>query len=240
MKARLLCRQCRKDDWAMRVVQTLVATMLLVALINDGLVTSAESQGSIDDQINECRRMAQQEYNDSVALFDASATKDKQEFDEWSEKTRKLLEPLKNEHPPLGQFGDASVFNTIARSPAQVAAAISADVDATLKAVEQSLKVVEKKRQATPRDPALYCEYILVFNHRGALQHLSRYAAIHQLLLKEIERHFQMRILAASTISKSAYNKDRAEINKTLVDLYAQEQQSSDRTKNVLKQMRKQ
>lgn len=218
----------------------LIAMTLLATFISGGVVTNAEAQGSADDLVSECRRMSQQDYTDSVALFDASSTKDKQQFDVWIEKTRALVEAFKKPHPPSGRFGDASVFNTIAKSPAQVAAGICADVDATLKAVEQSLKALERQREATPDDPALYCEYITVFYHRGALQRLSRYAVIHQLLLVEMERYFRMRILAASAISKSAYDKDRAEISGDLVDLYVQEQQSSDRTQNMLKQTRKQ
>jgi hypothetical protein len=214
--------------------------MLLAASISGEVVTNAEAQGSIDDQVSECRRMSQQDYSDSVALFDSSSTKDKQQFDVWIERTRALVEAFKKPHPPSGRFGDASVFNIIAKSPAQVAAGISADVDATLKVVEQSLKAIERQREATPDDPALYCEYMVVFYHRGALQRLSRYAVIHQLLLAEIENYFRTRILAASAISKSAYDKDRTEISGDLVDLYVQEQQSSDRTQNMLKQMRKQ
>jgi len=213
----------------------------LVTSISGELVTNAEAQGSqSDDLVNECRRMAQQEYNDSVALFDASSTKEYQQGNVWSEKTHTLLEALKKPHPPSGQFGDASVFNTIARSPAQVAAATSADVDATLKAVEQSVRVLQSQYEATPGNPVLYCEYIFAFNHRGALQHLSRYAKLHQSLLETIEHYFQLRIFAASATSKSAYDKNRAEINETLIDLYIQEQKNSDHTQNMLKQMRKQ
>jgi hypothetical protein len=211
----------------------LVAAMLLLA------VKAAVAQ-SIDDQVGECRRMALQEYNDSVSQFDAAATKEKLQFDEWTEKARILVEALKKAQRSSGQFGDAAAFDTIAKSPARVAVETSADIDATLAAVEQTLKAIERQREATPNDPSLYCSYVFVFNHRGTLQRLSRYATIHQLLIKAIERYFQMRILVASSISKTEYEKDRSSISDTLVDLYVQEKTSADHTRNMLAQLRKQ
>jgi len=198
------------------------------------------AQASIDAKVDECRRMALQEQGVSIALYDSSATKDKQQFDVWSEKTRILIEASKKSPIVAGRFGDPAIFEGIRRSPAQVATEVSADVEAALRAVTQILTVIENQRQATPNDPVLYCDYVFVWAHRNVLQRLSRYATIHKLLLDAIERYFSLRIKIYSSISRTEYERERIEISDALLDLYDQERQSSAGTQIMLKQLLKQ
>ncbi len=200
----------------------------------------AFAQASIDAQIDECRRMALQEQGNSIAMFNSSATKDKQQFDLWANKTETLIEVMKKTPIPVGKFGDAHVFDSIRRSPARVAMELSADVDAALGAVTLNLKSIETQREATPNDPILYCDYIFVLAHKNVLQHFSRSAGVHKILLDAMEHYFIARITIYSSMSKSKYEKERAEISETLLDLYTQEQRSSDHAHMMLKQLLKQ
>ena len=99
-------------------------------------------------------------------------------------------------------------------------------MEAARNAIEQNLKVLEKQLEATPHDPVLYCDYFLVYVHKKILLHMGIYLTVHQHALDEMEFYFRMRIKASSSISKAEYEKDRAEINETLLDLYEQQRQT--------------
>jgi hypothetical protein len=121
-----------------------------------------------------------------------------------------------------------------------VATEVSSDVDATLRVVGQNLAVLENQRQVTPNDPVLYCSLLFVWANKNILQHLVRLATVHQLMLKIMVDYFQLRIAVASSISHAQYDKDKAEITETLLDLYEGERARSDHTQTLLKALLKQ
>lgn len=200
----------------------------------------AEAQDPATALVDECRRIALEEYTSAAAEYDSDAVKDKELFDTWSKKTSTLIAAAKKANAVFGRFGDALVFDSYPRSPAKIAAGVSTDVETTLRAVSSTVTTLENQLAATPRDPVLYCSYATVFYHRNILQKLSRSAAVHQITLQEIENYFQVRIRVSSAISNTEYQKDRDAINESLLDLYEGEVRTAAHTQVLLKQLTKQ
>jgi hypothetical protein len=200
----------------------------------------AEAQDPATALVDECRRIAQEEYTSAATEYDSDAAKDKAIFDIWSKKTLTLLAAAKKANAVFGRFGDARVFDNYSRSPAKIAEGVSTDVETTLRAVSSTVTTLETQLSATPRDPVLYCSYATVFYHRNILQKLSRSTSVHQITLQEIENYFHVRIRVSSAISKTEYQKDRDAINESLLDLYEGEVRTAAHTQVLLKQLTKQ
>jgi hypothetical protein len=190
--------------------------------------------------VDECRRIALEQYTSAAAEYDSNAAKDKEQFDIWGRKTSTLLAAAKKANAELGKFGDPQVFDNYARSPAKVAKRMSTETQTTLRAVSSALTTLDNQLTATPRDPTLYCSYATVFYHRNTLEKLSRSIAVHELNLEQMENYFQVRIRVSSAISKAEYQKDQAAINEALLDLYEGEVRSAAHLQTLLMILTKQ
>jgi hypothetical protein len=198
------------------------------------------AQDSATAVVDECRRIALEEYTNAAADYDSHAAQEKENFDIWSKKELTLLAAAKKTNAEIGRFGDAKVFDSYARSPAKIAERVSTEVETTLRAVSSALTTLDGQLSVTPRDPVLYCSYATVFYHRNILQKLSGLTAMHHLTLQEMENYFQIRIKVSSAISKTEYQKDRDEINEALLDLYEGEVRTAAHMEVLLKQLTKQ
>jgi len=72
----------------------------LAVLITD----VAAAQDSATALVNECRRIALEEYTSAAAEYDSDAAKDKEQFDIWSKKTSTLIAAAKKQMPYLADF----------------------------------------------------------------------------------------------------------------------------------------
>ena len=224
---------------------TAVATAVAMALLVGATAGQATAglritEDSTTTAVDECRRIAQDEYTSAAAEYDSDAAKDKEQFDIWSKKASTLLTAAKKANAVFGRFGDALVFDSYPRSPAKIAKGVSTDVVTTLRAVSSTLATLESQLSATPRDAILYCSYATALYHRNILQKLSRSTAVHQIALQEIEDYFQIRIRVSSAISKTEYQKDLDAINEALLDLYEGEVRTAAHTQILLKRLTKQ
>jgi hypothetical protein len=200
----------------------------------------AKAQDPAAELVDECRRIAQEQYTSAAAEYDSDALKDKEIFDTWRKKTSILVAATKKANAVPGRFGDAKIFDNYPRLPSKIAAGVFTDVQTTLRAVSSTVTTLENQLSATPRDPVLYCSYATAFYHRNILQKLLRSVGVHQITLQEIENYFQVRIGVSSAISKTEYQKDRDEINETLLNLYEGEVRTAAHTQVLLKQLTKQ
>jgi hypothetical protein len=198
------------------------------------------AQASITPLVDECRRIALEQQTNSVAEYDAGFLKEKAISETWDKKMKTLLAAAKMPHPAFGTFGNVHAFDEYARSPATIAQNMSIDAKSTLQAVSSALTTLEGQLSVTPDDPVLYCSYVKVHAHCNILRRLSRYLEMHQLTLELMQDYFRLRIALSSTISNTEYQKDRAAINETLLELYDAEMRSDAHLKPLLRMLAKQ